>query len=239
MKAVILAAGHGLRLVGNTVPHKALLLVRGRPVIDYTIDAFIRGGVTDIAIIVGHHGDALRDAVGDGSRYGVQIRYVFNPDHERGNALSVSVARTFVENSPFLLAMADHMVSTEIVQSLLDAEYEGGVLGVDFAPSLRHIEEGTRVRVDDQGFVSSIGKGLPEWDGIDSGVFRFTRDIFNAIDDLITQGDERNELSQAITQMIGSGHPLRAQDISGCFWHDVDTWDDLTFAREAVAAMQL
>ena len=232
MKAVILAAGHGSRLVSHNARHKALLPIGGRAVIDYTIDAFAQAGVTDLVVVVGHQEDVVRESVGSGSRHGVTIRYVFNPDYHRGNALSVSAARAFVDDGPFLLAMADHMISRDIVQRLLEDVDDSSALAVDFTPAPRHVEEGTRVQVDDQGLITAIGKALSRWDGIDSGVFRFTPRIFDAIDDLTAGQDE---LSQAVTRMIQQGHSVRAYDISGCFWQDIDTWEDLTFAREAIA----
>ena len=207
--------------------------------IDYTIDAFAQAGVTDLVVVVGHQEDVVRESVGSGSRHGVTIRYAFNPDYRRGNALSVSAARAFVDDGPFLLAMADHMISRDIVQRLLKDIDDGSALAVDFTPAPRHVEEGTRVRVDDQGLITAIGKTLSHWDGIDSGVFRFTPRIFDAIDNIMAGKRGQDELSQAVTRMIQEGHSLRAYDISGCFWQDIDTWEDLTFAREVIEARGL
>ena len=71
MKGVILAAGAGTRLEPLTreLP-KPLVSVLGRPLIDYTIEAFARAGFSRLAVVTGHNGHVLRRYLDDGSRYG-------------------------------------------------------------------------------------------------------------------------------------------------------------------------
>ena len=85
---------------------KVLLPVAGRPIIDYTLEAFREVDVTDLLIVIGYKGDAVREHVGDGSDRGLRIQYVFNPYYEHGNALSLYAARPLMNRDPFLLAMA-------------------------------------------------------------------------------------------------------------------------------------
>ena len=71
---------------------------------------------------------------------------------------------------------------------------------------------------------------------VDTGVFRLGSDIFEALEDLVTEEHDEYQLSQAITRMIDNGKPLLACDVSGCFWHDVDTLEDLNLVRQALTA---
>ena len=238
MKAVILAAGHGSRFEQYGVRHKALLPINGRPVIDYTLESISKAGITDVCIVIGHEGEVLRDAIGDGKSRGLDITYVVNPEHHRGNAISVLAARQVVGDSPFILAMADHMASVDIVSGLVDRNGPGSetmhALAVDFNPAPRHMEEGTRVSVDDVGRIVAIGKQLRDWNGIDCGVFRFTPAIFDAVEAELAGNSDQDELSHAVTRLILSGYDLQAHDVSGAFWFDVDTWEDLKLARQAI-----
>ena len=238
MKAVILAAGHGSRFSQYGVRHKALLPVNGQTVIDYTLDGLQQAGITDISIVIGHEGQALQDALGDGSTRGVDITYVVNLEHHRGNAVSVLAAKDAVGTDPFILSMADHMPSADIILGLVDIAMadaaDVNALAVDFDPADRDVVEGTRVSVDDDGHIVAIGKRLPVWNGIDCGVFRFTPAIFNAIEAKLAQESSHDELSQAVTHMIQTGNDLHAHDVEGAFWFDVDTWEDLKLAREAL-----
>lgn len=236
MKGVILAAGFGSRLARHhSVKHKVLLPVAGRPIIDYTLEAFAESGINDIAIITGHQGEYLERWVGNGSRYGLKVQFIFNPHYRMGNALSVYAARHFSKDEPIILSMADHMVSPDLLAPLLDVQGKYSALAVDFDFSLRQMEEGTRVLVEEHGSITSIGKNLEHWNGIDAGVFRFWPDIFEAIDQELSEEREQYELSHAVTRLINEGGTLQACDVSGSFWHDVDTWEDLVYVRKAVS----
>lgn len=76
MKAMILAAGEGTRLRPLTfdVP-KALLPVRGLPLIEHTVLWLKAYGINDIAINLHHRGEKIVDFLGDGSRLGVSVVY--------------------------------------------------------------------------------------------------------------------------------------------------------------------
>ncbi len=76
MQAMILAAGRSTRLgsMGLTLP-KPLLPVCGYPVVRFGIELCRRAGLTDIVINLHHHGDKIGHTLGDGSRFGVRLRY--------------------------------------------------------------------------------------------------------------------------------------------------------------------
>jgi N-acetyl-alpha-D-muramate 1-phosphate uridylyltransferase len=76
MKAIVLAAGRGERLrpITDTLP-KPLVTVAGKPLIVYHLEALSRAGVRDVVINLSWLPDKLREALGDGSRYGVSITY--------------------------------------------------------------------------------------------------------------------------------------------------------------------
>src|SRR5262245_8551163 len=76
MKAMILAAGRGERMrpLSDAVP-KVLLEVRGKPLIARTIESLARAGVRNIVINHAHLGHLIEEALGDGGRLGVAIRY--------------------------------------------------------------------------------------------------------------------------------------------------------------------
>ena len=177
----------------------------------------------------------MKSWVGDGSRFGLRVEYVHNPDFRLGNAVSLYAARSFVKDETFILSMADHMVSPELVRRVVGFPGSSNVLGVDFNLSAREVEEGTRVMVK-SGVVGSIGKGLNDWNGIDAGVFRLNPAVFEAVEDIMaTNKGSEYQLSGAIQRMLDMDHTLFACDVSSFFWQDIDTLDDLDLARSAVA----
>lgn len=235
MKGVILAAGLGSRFGLHTQDeHKLLLTVRDVPIIDYTLSAFSRAGISDVALVTGFMADRINDWVGSGSRYGLNVTYLFNPDYRLGNAVSVQAARTFTKDQNFILSMGDHLISSDLISQVMDADgnVEDNVLGVDF--DLGKAAEATLVLVGAETKISSIGKRIRNWNGIDSGVFRFNSDIYGLIDQWIA-GDTsgRFELSGALDYSIKQGAILKSCDISDYYWYDVDNMEDLNLVRTA------
>ena len=73
MKAMVLAAGEGLRMRPLTdVTPKPLLTVAGRPLIEHHIVRLRDAGVTEIVVNVSYLGQQLDEFLGDGSRWGVE-----------------------------------------------------------------------------------------------------------------------------------------------------------------------
>jgi len=76
MKAMILAAGRGERMrpLTDKLP-KPLLEMRGKPLIQWAIESLAQAGIKDLVINHAHLGHMVETALGDGSRFGVRIRY--------------------------------------------------------------------------------------------------------------------------------------------------------------------
>ena len=231
MKGLILCAGVGSRFGSYTKEeHKLLLRVNDRPIIDYTLRSFQMAGIVEVVLVVGFMADRIRDWVGHGSRYGLNVQYTFNPDYKLGNALSLQQAHAFTNDETFILSMGDHMISSELINNLMDfnPNYQPSVLGVDFRPSLHYAQDVTRVMVEAKERISSIGKHIEKWNGTDSGVFRLNPEIFEIVDQWIgLDKSERYELGDVFNYMISQGGILKSCDISDCYWYDVDTLEDL------------
>ena len=234
MKGVILAAGTGTRLKSSAqdLP-KPLVPVLGRPLIDYTIEAFVQAGFSLLGVVVGYKGHLLRHYLGDGSRYGISIRYLSNPHYRRGNAASILASQPFVQDESFVVSMADHLISDIILKRLLARGGRGHMLCVDNRANAPHvIGDATKVWVDEKGIVVQIGKDLVHFNAIDTGVFLFTPRVFHHISICLHTGP--CSITRAMRQMIAKGEPLDTCNVSGAFWLDVDTPDDLRYASAAL-----
>jgi choline kinase len=235
MRGVILAAGEGTRLAPLTADRpKPLVSVLGRPLLDYTLEAFSEAGIEEVGLVVGYRGGMLAEHV-RGGRYEMRIRCLLNLDHRRGNGSSIYSARDFVGDEPFVVSMADHMISSKILQRLLSTPMEGATLCVDRqAQASPQLDDATRVWVDEKGFILRIGKALEHWNAVDSGVFLFRPTIFPFLVELMEDESRACTVTGTVRRLIASGEGLRACDVSGCFWLDVDTHDDLAHARQAL-----
>ena len=90
LPVVILAGGLATRLgpITERIP-KSLVDVAGRPFAEHQIDLLRRNGITDVTFLVGHLGDMVRDALGDGARWGVRLRYIFDGPRRLGTGGAV------------------------------------------------------------------------------------------------------------------------------------------------------
>ena len=225
MKAVILAAGMGTRLRPITFgTPKALMEIGGRAVIEYPLRALQEAGISEVGVVVGHQSRRGGWTV---QEFAPGITIIENDSYRGGNAISVLAARSFVGDEPFVLCMADHVISAEITMSLLSEESKGDILCVDrraYLPS--QIGDATRVLTDLDGTILDIGKNLDFYNAVDTGVFRITRQVFEAIEQLMRRQGLDVSISDLVTHMGKQGWPFGTCDVSGMFWADVDTPQD-------------
>jgi len=90
MKAIILAAGRGERMRPLTdVTPKPLLPVRGKPLIEWHLDALAAAGVREVVVNTAWLEDRIVDALGDGSRFGLRLHYSLE-GRDHGGALETA-----------------------------------------------------------------------------------------------------------------------------------------------------
>ena len=232
-KGVILAAGDGDRLgvLTATCP-KVLLAVNDKPLISYPIEALAAAGIGEIAIVVGYLADKVTQALGDGSSFGVRLQYIFNPDYLGGNAISVYKAKDWAQGDPIVLCMGDHLIEPKLVRHLVNRLTLTETLCIDYTPA-KHLQlaEATKVAVDSAGYINDIGKDLVYWNALDSGVFLLTKNFFQALDELIPRLGIDIEISDVMRFMVSRGHRFNTCSVSGYYWADVDTPEDLNVVR--------
>jgi len=205
----------------------------GVPLISYPIEALAAVGISDIAVVVGYLGDKVIEVLGDGSDFGVRLQYINNADYLGGNAVSVYKAREWVQEDSIVLCMGDHLIDGEIVKRLMDKQTFNETLCIDYTPAQHHeLAEATKVAVDGAGCIKDIGKALAYWDAIDTGAFLLTEDFFQALHELVQQRGTDVEITDVIRFLVSRGHPFDTCDVSGCFWADVDTKEDLDLMRK-------
>lgn len=231
LPAVILAAGFGSRLehAAGGAP-KALVHVAGRPLLGHTLAALAGAGVREACIVTGHRAAEVERAISAMDRSGIEVSFARNPRPELPNASSLAAARGAVAGRPFLLLMADHLLSREAIAGMLYAAY-GCAVGIDRTtlPPER-LAEATKVAVGNGGLVTAFGKALACYSGVDTGIFRCRPSAFAMLDRL----GPNTEISTLMTA-IAAREPFHTVDLTGAFWLDVDTPEDLADAEALLA----
>ena len=229
---VILAAGEGIRLsaLENGTPKPATKIL-GVSLGERAMLACMDAGVSRFVIVLGAQAEAVRahfERVG--ARRGGAVEFVTAADWQLGNGVSTLAARDRIEGVRFLLVMADHLVSSSLIQRVLRGPLgpQDVGLGVDRDTArLFDLDDAMKVFVD-EGRIRRIGKQLRTWNAVDTGVFLATPTLFDALEDAEQRG--RYGLCDGIESLADDGQ-MQAIDVTGESWIDVDTPEALREAR--------
>lgn len=108
--AVIQAGGRGTRmrpLTQDKIP-KPMLLLNGKPMLQWQIENVSEYGITEVVIIIGHHGYKVKEYFGNGEHFGVHIRYIEEKD-PLGSAGSLYYLNKMYHDYEYLLIFGDVM----------------------------------------------------------------------------------------------------------------------------------
>jgi glucose-1-phosphate thymidylyltransferase len=124
MKGVILAGGIGSRLHPLTrITNKHLLPIYDRPMVEYAIEALVRGGITELMVVTGgtHAGEFLR-LLGDGHAHGIdRLSYAYQ-EREAGIADALGLAERFAGGDRVLVMLADNVFERSIKSAIENFE---------------------------------------------------------------------------------------------------------------------
>jgi MurNAc alpha-1-phosphate uridylyltransferase len=128
MKAMILAAGRGQRMrpLTDTQP-KPLLQAGGKPLIQHHIERLAAAGVRELVINLAWQGAMIREAMGDGARFGVQIAYSDEGETALETGGGIFRALPLLGAAPFLVVNGD--IWTDYPFEQLLARFHNGALG--------------------------------------------------------------------------------------------------------------
>ena len=223
MKALIVAAGQGIRLRGVAYS-KPLAKVGGVALIERVVCSAAEAGVTEFVVAVGYEGEALTQAMAEiAARCSVRIACVFNPDWRGANGVSVLAAQAHLDG-PFVLMMADHLFDPSILRELMacDDPADGVVLAVDrrLDNPMVDLEDVTRVQTREDGAIVRIGKLIEAYDAYDTGLFRAGPALLQALHADVDAGGSGG-ISAGMQRLADAGL-ARTFDIGDRFWIDVD-----------------
>ncbi len=226
-QAVILAAGLGSRLAKTSDDVKPLKLVGGMSLIQRNIQHLADCGIEEVIIVTGYHADVLeRHLRSDCKNIPVKLTFVFNPEFRKSNGISVLAAKDAVRGN-FILTMADHIFDPEMLERAASSvpPKNGAILCVDYKLSeVFDMDDATKVLARD-GKVAAIGKQIPTYNAVDTGLFICTKSLFSALSAARAASPADDcSLSEGIAMLMKSG-AMAVQDIGSLRWQDVD--DDM------------
>lgn len=224
MKGVILAAGKGSRLypVTHHIP-KPILPLANRMTLEYAFDRLKELGITEICIVVGENEETMKQALGDGSQFGLALSYVRQVE-PKGLAHALGFAKEFVGSEAFVMYLGDAIYSDGFMKHAKRFA-ESGCANLNI---VKPVEDPTRFGVantDGERIVKLVEKPKnPESNLAMAGLYFFGPQIWEVLPDLQPSARGEYEITDAIQLLIDRGHTVLAGVYEGV-WFDSGTLD--------------
>jgi glucose-1-phosphate thymidylyltransferase len=240
LKGLILSGGKGTRL--RPITHtsaKQLVPVANKPVLFYGIEAMAAAGVEDVGIIIAPEtGEEIRQAAGNGERFGVRIEYIVQ-DEPLGLAHAVLTAEPFLGGSPFVMYLGDNLLQggiSDLVGAFREHRPDALILltpvpdpenfGVAELADAPAGEVGRVVRLIEKPSDPATDLALV-------GVYMFTAQIHDAARAIEPSGRGELEITDAIQYLLDAGRRVEPHIVRG-WWKDTGRLEDMLEANRLV-----
>jgi glucose-1-phosphate thymidylyltransferase len=235
LKGLILSGGKGTRLRPLThTSAKQLVPVANKPVLFYGIEAMAEAGIEEVGIVIAPEtGNEIREAAGDGSRFGVRIEYI-EQDAPLGLAHAVLTAEPFLGDSPFVMYLGDNLLRNGIV-ALVDTfrtEQPDALILLTPVPDPEHY--GVAELDGDNRVARLVEKPKePKTDLALVGVYMFTPSIFEAARSIEPSWRDELEITDAIQTLVDRGLRVDPHIVHG-WWKDTGQVQDMLEANRLI-----
>ena len=233
MQAIILAAGTGSRLGGDTP--KPMIAIAGKPLIVRLIEQFHKFDIRTIYVVTGHQEQRIREALRN-----YQIETINNPFYQiSDNMVSFWLGQLLITET-CMMAHADLILEDEIVEQISLAE--GDIVlpmdttTVDAESMKMSLENGTVVNLSkDIPLDQATGESIP--------LMKFSIPALSGLKTLIAQWLQKNllrdYLESPLLELIKMGHfVVNVVNVTGQRWKEIDTAYDLAAARQLFGALK-
>jgi mannose-1-phosphate guanylyltransferase len=218
MQAVILVGGEGTRLrpLTSTVPKPVVPLV-DRPFISFMLEWLHTHGIDDVIMSCGFLATSVRNVLGDGSAYGIRLRFVEEPD-PRGTAGALKFAESLLDER-FLMLNGDVLTDIDLTEQIAQHERTGAKATLALVPvedpsayGLVHLEDDHAVKE----FVEKPSSDRIDTNLISAGAYVLERSIL----ELVPPGRNVSIEREVWPRLVGEGlYGFPSQS----YWLDIGT----------------
>ncbi len=242
MKAVILAAGEGVRLQPITLTRpKHLIKVGGKPILEHCWRALKNCGINEIVVIVHYMAKSIRDYFGRGENLGLKITYV-EQEAILGTGNALSVAEPYVEDD-FLLVYGDLLFTEDAVKRVISLHETKKPAATIAVIPVENPENYGIVELQNEKTVKHIIEKPSREEAptnlANAGIYVFSTEIFKKIKETSASARGEWEITDAISLLLDEGRPVSAARLLREDWFDIGRpWDLLEANRWALMRME-
>jgi choline kinase len=242
MRAIILSAGQGKRLLPLTaLTPKCLLPVQDElSVLEFQLRTLAAGGISEALVIVGFGAKRVEDTLATRPIPGLTVQTLYNPFYAHSDNLATAwLARAEMSND-FLLMNGDTLFTAEVLGRLLASPDAPLTLTVNVKD--HYDDDDMKVSLDADKRLTAVGKKLPAdtVDGESIGLMLFREEgsaIFRAaLEEAIREPEGLNLWYLSVINRLATSLRIQTTNITGMWWGEIDSPEDLTEVRKALSA---
>ncbi|MBP9502013.1 MAG: glucose-1-phosphate thymidylyltransferase [Candidatus Promineofilum sp.] len=234
MKGLILSGGTGSRLYPLTYTNaKQLIPVANKPILFRVIESIRDAGIDDIGIVVGGTAEQIKEAVGNGSRWDVNITYI-HQDKPLGLAHAVKVAQPFIGDERFVMFLGDNVIQggiSTLISQFATSDWNSQIV----LTRIEHPEQyGVAELGEDGRIIRLVEKPkVPPSDLALVGIYMFDHHIFEAADSIKPSWRGELEITDAIQWLVNKEYRVHPYVHQG-WWIDTGAPGDMLSANDLV-----
>ncbi|HJP93741.1 MAG TPA: NDP-sugar synthase [Pyrinomonadaceae bacterium] len=221
MRAIVLSAGYGTRLWPLTEDRtKPAIPILGKPLVGYVAEYLAGYGIDEIVVNLHHRPESVREALGDGRRFGVKLHYVEEPEI-LGTSGALDNTREFFEHETFVAVNGKIITDIDLNAALETHRKTNAIVTLVLLPNVRR-ERFSVVETED-GRVKGFG-GMPVANGTEAVPLMFTgiQILEPRIFEYIPRGVFSHSTTDVYPQAIQNGEVIAAHVASGK-WRELST----------------